>query len=63
MVHWRREWQSTSVFLPWEPHEQYENLIISQYKIKNKFKKNWKVITNFTGGQNYAFTKENEDML
>ena len=24
MVHWRREWQITSVFLPWEPHEQYE---------------------------------------
>ena len=24
MVHWRREWQTTSVFLPWEPHEQYE---------------------------------------
>ena len=24
MVHWRREWQNTSVFLPWEPHEQYE---------------------------------------
>ena len=24
MVHWRREWQATSVFLPWEPHEQYE---------------------------------------
>ena len=24
MVHWRREWQSTSVFLPWEPHERYE---------------------------------------
>ena len=24
IVHWRREWQSTSVFLPWEPHEQYE---------------------------------------
>ena len=21
MVHWRREWQTTSVFLPWEPHE------------------------------------------
>ena len=29
MVHWRREWQTTSVFLPWEPHEQYE-------KAKNK---------------------------
>ena len=24
MVHWRREWQTTSVFLPWEPHEQHE---------------------------------------
>ena len=24
MVHWRREWQITSVFLPREPHEQYE---------------------------------------
>ena len=27
MVHWRREWQTTSGFLPWEPHEQYENNI------------------------------------
>ena len=24
MVHGRREWQTTSVFLPSEPHEQYE---------------------------------------
>ena len=24
VVHWRREWQTTSVFLPWEAHEQYE---------------------------------------
>ena len=24
VVHWRREWLTTSVFLPWEPHEQYE---------------------------------------
>ena len=24
VVHWWREWQTTSVFLPWEPHEQYE---------------------------------------
>ena len=22
VVRWRREWQTTSVFLPWEPHEQ-----------------------------------------
>ena len=24
MVHWRKEWQTTSVFLPWEPHERYK---------------------------------------
>ena len=24
LVHWRREWQTTSVFLPWERHEQYK---------------------------------------
>ena len=24
VVHWRREWQTISVFLPWEPHKQYE---------------------------------------
>ena len=24
VVHWRREWQTTLVFLPWEPHEHYE---------------------------------------
>ena len=24
VVHWRREWQSTPVFLPGEHHEQYE---------------------------------------
>ena len=24
VVHWRKEWQTTSIFLPWEPHEQYE---------------------------------------
>ena len=24
VVHWRREWQTSSVFLPWERHEQYE---------------------------------------
>ena len=23
VVHWRRELQTTSAFLPWEPHEQY----------------------------------------
>jgi len=30
VVHWRREWQTTSVFLPWEPHEQYEKGILKE---------------------------------
>ena len=24
VVHWRRQWQTTSIFLPCEPHEEYE---------------------------------------
>ena len=24
LVHWKRDWQTTSAFLLWEPHEQYE---------------------------------------
>ena len=24
MVHWRSEWKTASVFLPWEPHDEYE---------------------------------------
>ena len=24
VVHWRREWQTASAFLPWESHEQYQ---------------------------------------
>ena len=28
VVHWRREWQTTSVFLPWEPHEQQPNMLL-----------------------------------
>ena len=27
--YWRREWQTTSVSLPWEPHEQYEKAWIT----------------------------------
>ena len=27
MVHWRREWKTTSVFLPQEPHEQCEQAL------------------------------------
>ena len=24
VLHWEREWQTTSIFFPWKPHEQYE---------------------------------------
>ena len=24
LFHWRREWQTTPVYLPWEPHELYK---------------------------------------
>ena len=34
VVHWRSEWQNTSVFLPWEPHEQYQ-------KAKRKDTERW----------------------
>ena len=36
VVHWRREWQTTSVFLPWEPHEQYEKSIQESTKYAYK---------------------------
>ena len=26
IAHWRIEWKTTSAFLPWEPHEQYEKV-------------------------------------
>ena len=29
--HWRREWQITSVFLPWEPNEWNSRNLVSQY--------------------------------
>ena len=34
VVHWRREWQTTSVFLPWDPHEQYEKA--KRYNLKEE---------------------------
>ena len=47
MVHWWREWQVTSAFLPWEPHEQYE-------KGRNTTLKNelpWLVGAKYTTGE------------
>ena len=35
VVHWRRDWQATSVFLPWEPYEQYD---LAYWALKDKGK-------------------------
>ena len=58
MVHWRREWQATSIFLPWEPQEQYE-------KAKRYDTERW---TPQSGGAQYAtgeerrnYSKKNEE--
>ena len=32
MVHQRREWQTTPVFLPQEPHDQYEKVTVTRIK-------------------------------
>ena len=32
VVHWRREWQMTSTFLPWEPHETHEEGMVGVLK-------------------------------
>ena len=33
VVHRKKEWQTTSVLLPWEPHEQYEKTKIRDTEI------------------------------
>ena len=47
MIHWRWEWQTTSVFLPSEPHEQYEKAkrydtssVGAQYAIGDQWRNN-----------------------
>ena len=52
MAHWRREWQTTSVFLPGEPHEQYDKakimtlndelprLVVAQYATGDQWRNN-----------------------
>ena len=40
MVHWKKEWQSTPVFLLQEPHKEYEK--VKKKKKKKKKKKSTK---------------------
>ena len=54
MVHWRREWQTTSIFLPQEPREQYEkekdrtlkddllSLVGAQYATGDEWRNNYR---------------------
>ena len=52
VVHWRREEQTTSVFLPWEPHKQYER---QKYRrLKDEF--------SATGDQWRNNSRKNEGM-
>ena len=54
VVHWRREWQTTSVFLSWEIHEQYEyvythitqlaEITLPYSKILLAFKSNFSIV-------------------
>ena len=47
MVHWRREWQTTPVFLPREPHEQYEKA--KRYDTRRWAPPGWKVSNMLMG--------------
>ena len=58
MVHWRREWQTTSVFLSWEPHEQYEK---ANRTLKDELPRS--VGAQYTtGGQWRNNSRKNEEM-
>ena len=42
VVHWRREWQTTSVFLPWEPREQFNRLSVTHGNVSTlKEREKW----------------------
>ena len=43
VVHCRRERQTTSVFLPWEPHEQYEKGFIRNTQMRINMERSGKV--------------------
>ena len=57
MVHWRREWQTTSVFLPREPQEQYEKAKRQKDELPRS------VGTQYTTGDHWRNnTRKNEEM-
>ena len=66
MVHWRREWQIIPVFLPGEPHEQYENS--KRYDMEDEPPRlkgvqyvtgeEWRTITSNSGNNKMARPKQ-----
>ena len=59
MVHWRREWQITSVFLPREPCEQYERQ--KDRTLKDELPR-WVGAQNATGDQWRNNSRKNEGL-
>ena len=59
--HWRREWQTTSVFLSWEPHEQYEKIGQKDRTLKEELSRS--VGAQYaTGDQWRNDSRKNEEM-
>ena len=57
VVHWRRKWQTTSVFLPWEPNEQYE-------KAKRYYTERWTprfIGTQYATGEEWRNNSKNKE--
>ena len=57
MFHWRREWQITSVFLPGEPHEEYEK---AKRTLKDELTR-WEGAQYATGDQWRNNSRKNEE--
>ena len=61
VVHWRREWKTTSVFLPWEPHEQYEKAKRYESSLKGELHRS--VGAQYATGEEWRNnTRKNEEM-
>ena len=59
MVHWREEWQTTSVLLPHEPHDHYENA--KRYDNGDEFPRS--LGAQYTTGEDWRNTiRKNKEM-
>ena len=58
VICWRKEWQTTSVFLPWEPHEEYE-----EAKINDTEKWPPQITLQYATGEEWRISsRKNEEM-